>query len=178
MLINALSYVRDNPRTPGLIDQIPRDIIEHAERLKLADWCDARYATDVFRSIARYANGNDALARDLLIEAGESISRTAANTFLRLLMKMLTPTLFAKKMPEFWKRDSTMGSLEVEIEDQRLTVVMVDMDGFDHTACTTAGFVKHAFEGMGKKIVNIETPDWSLNTPYLPRSRLILTWSN
>jgi hypothetical protein len=178
MLIHALAYVRESPRTRGLIEQIPPNIVQHAETVKLAEWCDARYAIDVFRCIANHAGGDEALARELLIEAGQSISKTAANTFLRLLMKMLTPTVFAKKMPDFWRRDSTMGTLEVEIEDQRLTVYMVDMDSFDHVACTTAGFVKNAFEGMGKKIVKIETPDWSFATPYVPRSKLILTWTN
>ncbi len=177
MLLYVLDFIRKTPETRGVIDQVPAHIKEVAEGLKHADWCKAEDFSETIRLIARAANSDEALARDLLIRAGVFISEGATNTFLKLLMKMLTPALFAKKMPEFWKRDSTMGRLEVEVAPPKIIVRMMDMEGFDHGACTTAGFVKQAFEGMGKTILDIQLPDWSLSTPYVNGSTIELTWA-
>lgn len=177
MLLNTLDYFRQTPELEGLIEKVSPKTMEMADKLKMADWCPGPTFVELLRLIAQSANGDEKLAQERLIKQGIFVSRTATNTFLRLLMKMLTPTTFAKKLPEFWKRDCTLGRYEVEVDSPTITCRLMDMEGFDHIACTGAGFVINTFEGMGKKIEKTEIKGWSLDKPYTNGCSFELTWT-
>jgi hypothetical protein len=145
---------------------------------KQADWCPLASYSEVLRAVADMGNGKDELAREILITSGQFVAREATNTFLRLLMKMLTPPLFAKKLPDFWKRDCTRGRLEVDVSTERLAVRMLEMKGLDHAVCAGAGFVKFALESMGKSVQNVTIHNWSLTNPCAEDSWFEFTWSN
>ncbi len=83
-----------------------REIVASA---KSATWYPVATLAELLNSIASLAKGDEAKARELLINCGKYMAREATNTFLRLLMRM-TPALFAKKLPDFWGRDCTRGS--------------------------------------------------------------------
>lgn len=177
MLLNTLELFREDPEFAGLLEKVNPDTLELAGRLKMADWCPGPPFVELLDLIAQSANGDEKLAQERLIKQGLFVSRTASNTFLRLLMKMLTPAIFAKKLPEFWKRDCTLGRYEVEVDPPKITCHLMDMDGFNHIACTGAGFIINTFEGMGKKIQKTEIKGWSLEKPYVNGCSIELTWA-
>src|SRR5262249_27998190 len=94
--------------------------------------------------------------------------REATNTFLRLLMRVLTPSLFAKKMPSLWTRDNTAGSVEVDpsgIKAGRLFFKFSDVDGYAYCPPVFVGWVAFAMEAMGLKTKSITLSGWSLEAP-------------
>jgi hypothetical protein len=130
----------------------------------------------VFTAIAERGKGDDARARQLLVDCGTFLGTEATNTFLRLVMRMLTPALFAKKLPSFWARDSTGGRYEVDVTEQRIVCRLLEMEQFVHIAPISLGYVSFALKAMGKTIERSELHGWSLATPNPPEPWYELHW--
>lgn len=144
---------------------------------KPADWCSVSAYTEVNDTVAGIGAQDEAKAREALIASGEFVAREATNTFLRLLMKMLNPPHFAKKLPDFWRRDATHGKLEVDVTSGQLVCRLLEMDGLNHVACTGAGFVKFALMAMGKVPKAVEIHNWSLAKPCTPDAWFEISWT-
>jgi hypothetical protein len=140
------------------------------------NWCAIDAVAEVYRAIAALSEGNEAQARDALIDCGSQTMYEASNTFFRLIMKVLTPGLFMKKMPDFWKRDCSRGTIQVEMHENMLRNTLSGIGGFDHIAPIALGYVKFALEGMGKTIVKTELYDWSLKTPGPESFSFLVQW--
>jgi len=147
-----------------------------ATSLKPAEWCPVVDFAELLRALAAKSEGNPEHARDRLIACGEFIAREATNTFLKIVMKMLTPSLFAKKLPDLWKRDCSAGTFQVDAADNKLAFRLADMGGFDHAPCTAAGFVKFALTTMGKTVEHVQIHSWSLTDPCPDGARVELAW--
>jgi hypothetical protein len=132
---------------------------------KPASWCTAEEISELYRAIASHSNGDEDRARESLISCGEYTAREASNTFLRLLMKLLTPATFAKKLPDIWARDCTGGKIKVELHDDMIANTLVGMSGLDHMGPVAAGYVKFALQAMGKSITDTKLFGWSLAAP-------------
>jgi hypothetical protein len=147
-----------------------------ATEMKPADWCSVESYAELLRALAAESNGDANNARDTLIACGEYVAREATNTFLKMLMKMLTPGLFASKLPSIWRRDCSGGNFEVNVTDEKLICRLTDIKGFDHVPCTAAGFVRFALTGMGKTVKQVELHNWSLTQPCAEGASIELTW--
>jgi uncharacterized protein (TIGR02265 family) len=109
--------------------------------------------SEINRLIAETIGGNDEEKRsEAIVACGKYAAHTASNTFLRLLMRVLTPDLFAKKLPSLFARDFNFGHLEVTVDSRRLVCNMTDVEGFDWGASLSLGFAKFTLETMGKQI--------------------------
>ena len=107
---------------------------------------------------------------------GKFMAREATNTFLRLLMRMLTPNLFAKKLPDLWKRDCTGGRLQVQVDEQKLVCHIYDAEGYDHLAAVATGYATFALETMGKVVEKTTIHGWSVERPYQQGDWFELIW--
>src|SRR5262245_32651286 len=85
--------------------ELPEDVKTALPNLKPAEWYPKEYEIALLRAIAS-VQGNDEGSFADLIGCGEFVASEATNSFLKILMKMLTPTMFAKKVPEFYLRDN------------------------------------------------------------------------
>jgi hypothetical protein len=144
--------------------------------LKPADWFSVDVYAELLNALAAQSNGNADDARDTLIACGEYVAREASNTFLKMLMRILTPALFASKLPALWRRDFSGGRLEADIQPDRLLCRMFEIKGFDHAPCTAAGFVKFALGGMGKVVGQVQVHNWSLTNPCAEGAIIELSW--
>jgi hypothetical protein len=104
------------------------------------------------------------------------MAREATNSFLRILMRMLTPTLLAKKLPDLWNRDCTGGQLSMDVAEQKVTCRIQETVGFAHALCTIAGFISFALQSMGKSIDTTTIRGWSLNQPHTKDGSCEFTW--
>src|SRR5262249_23502356 len=101
--------------------------------VKPAVWYPIALLNELNRSIAAtLRRRNDDLARDAFYNAGKLAAREATNSFLRMFLRILTPALFAKKLPEVFRRDFSGGKLVVEVEDRSLVCEMSELPGFEH----------------------------------------------
>lgn len=169
------SRVRDQ-----LIAAIPDDVQRALREVKPGEWYPRYYSVCVLRAIASHHHTDEGKVYDDLVRCGTFIATEATNTFLKLLMKLLTPTLFAKKIPEFWERDQKGGRFEVDLadaKDGRLQLALRDVEGFDHIGALGVGWISFALRAMGKSDVNVKQRGWSLASPGPKDVTYDVSWS-
>lgn len=177
-LANAAVYLRQTGDGEGqrAFDRLPAATREACNNAKSAEWYSVTHMSDICGAVASLGGGDDERAKDQLIQCGRHIAREATNTFLRLLMRMLTPERFAGKLPDFWKRDCTGGRLVVDVTERTLTVRVHDIPEWNHVLITSIGYAGFALEAMGKTLESTRVKDWSLATPYVDGASFQITW--
>jgi hypothetical protein len=163
-----------------LAAQIPQDVRRALAEIKPAEWYPRQYSVHVLRAIASHGGNDERAVHDDLVRCGTFIATEATNTFLRLLMKMLTPVLFAKKIPDFWKRDMQGGHFEVDTSGAasgHIRLSLCDIEGFDHIGLISIGFLSFTMKAMGKHDAKVTQHGWSLATPGAKKVTYDLTWS-
>ncbi len=163
-----------------LLSKIPEDIRLGLQDLKPAEWYPRRYSVAVLDAIVSHQDGDNDAAMEELQRCGTFIATEATNTFLKLLMKILTPKLFFKKLPEFWSRDQKGGHISVdtsEASEGRISLVIEDVEGFHHIGIISLGWMFFAMKSMGKTEVKVEQTGWSLATPGPKEISYQVTWA-
>ncbi len=150
-----------------------RDVVGQT---KAAVWYPVATLSEVLMALSSQAGGDEKRAQELLVNAGSRMALEATNTFLRILMRMLTPTLLAKKIPDLWNRDSTRGRLAMDVSEQKVVCHIYETEGFAHALCTITGFVKFALTTMGKTIETTTISGWSLNAPHSKEGAAEFVW--
>lgn len=155
-------------KSARLVEGIPADILAGVKNVKPVEWYPRRYSIEVLRAIAKGCDGDDAKASAELLRCGTFIATEATNTFLKLLMKIMTPTLFFKKVPELWARDQRGGHFEFDTSsagDKVCRLTLCDVEGFDHIGPVAGGFISYGLSAIGKSDVRVVHSGWSLSTP-------------
>jgi hypothetical protein len=181
VLLSAVTYLRKaagEQRAQQILDSLSPETRQTLATAKEASWCPSKHIAEVNRAIASLSNGDESSAQKDLIECGKFAALEASNTFLRLLMKLLTPTLFAKKLPDLWSRDCTAGKIVVEVSDAKIRNRLSGVAGFDHLGPVAAGYVAFALGAMGKSITKTELHEWSLATPGPDEVWFEVFWKN
>ena len=163
-----------------VLDTVPADIRAAFGELKAAKWYPREYSVSLLRAVAWHHGGDERAVQDALVRCGTFIATEATNTFLKLLMKVLTPTLFAKKMPDFWKRDHTAGHIEVDTSEAKnglLRLELCDVEGFDHIGVVGIGWMTYGLTAMGKSDVVVTQTGWNLENPGPSSIQYHLRWS-
>ena len=178
MLISTANYLRNKLGTDGqrIIDGLSGTTRSIVTAEKPADWAPMSNYVELLNVVAGLGKGDDAKAQDRLIEAGRFVAQEASTTFLKLFLKMLTPSMFAKKVPTVWQRDFSRGRAEAEISEKRLVFRMFGISEMDHIPCTAPGFISFAMESMGKSIQSINVHNWSLTAPCVDGAYFELEW--
>lgn len=163
-----------------LLAQIPEEVRLALADLHPADWYPRSYSVAALRAIASHRGDDERAVYDDMVRCGTFIATEATNTFLRILMKVLTPALFAKKIPDFWRRDQTSGHFEVDIsgtKDRRFQLKLCDVAGFDHVGLLGIGWMTHGLTMMGKQDVVVTQHGWSLSAPGPQEISYEVSWS-
>jgi len=163
-----------------IMEQLPDEVRAALPNLKPAEWYPREYAMSMLRGIAAVKNDDVGSYTDLLAY-GSWVATEASNTFLKLFLKILGPTLFAKKVPDLWLRDHRgSGNFEVDVSraDQgRIGMKLVGADGFDHIGIAAIGFISFGLEAVGKRGVQVVQSGWSMATPSPHTVSYEATWS-
>src|ERR1700722_8696935 len=100
----------------GLSDHMPAEFLQvvaaKTSTLKPGHWYPRAEVMTLWRAVAE-AGDSEATAYDNLVRCGEFSANAAAGTFLKFLLKVLTPRMFARKLPDFWAHDHQGGHIEV-----------------------------------------------------------------
>lgn len=144
-----------------------------------AQWYPISVLAELHRAMVTFMAKNDEeRAKDVLMTCGKYMGREATNTFLRLLMKILTPTMLAKKFPDLWKRDFNGGRVELSVDEKSLLCRYFDLPGFDHQSVVGAGFVIFTLESMGKSVEKVNLLDWSLDRSNADGAGFEIIWKD
>jgi hypothetical protein len=181
-MMGCMAYIDehyDEPTRKRIYDGLSPEVRGQMTTYKRVDWYPRIHLVEFMRGIASVQGGDQAKAFEELVSCGESVARDAATTFLRLLMKILTPVLFAKKIPDIWERDSKGGKMVADASrvDERVMVMrLTDVEAFDHVGPLACGWIRFAMTAMGKKGVVVTAAEWSLATPGPRDLTLTVTW--
>ena len=161
-----------------LYEAIPGEVRTMLPDLKPTAWYPWEFNAGMLRGVASIGSDEASVYAEL-VKCGESIATEATNTFLRFLMKILTPTVFAKKVPDFWRRDNKSGALSSdtsEASEGRIRMSLSDVGGYDHIGAATVGWITFGMKATGKD-VTVEQSGWSLDNPAPERVDYTITWS-
>jgi hypothetical protein len=153
-----------------------RDLLQSA---KSTGWYPAEVLVQASRVIAATVGGGDeAKTREAFIGLGTFTATEATGTFLKLLMRVLTPNLLAKRFPELWSRDVSRGTARVEIGHQKLCFYLSDIEGFEYCGPVAMGWTSFVLGLMGKDVKLGELNGWSLANPGPESVSFELSWTN
>src|SRR5690242_2572088 len=112
-LLGTLSYLdgvlaKDKP---AVLEQLSPEIRSAIGSYKQVEWYPIRHWCELLRGIAATAGDDEKRAIELLSNCGESIGQLAMTTFLKLLLKIMTPSVFSSKLPSIWERDNNSGKI-------------------------------------------------------------------
>jgi hypothetical protein len=178
-LTSTINYIKevggnDGNRAMGSLSERTQKSLSN---IAPAEWYPVSVLAELNRAIVTHmANDDEERAKDVLIACGKFMGREATNTFLRLLMKILTPNMLSKKFPDLWKRDCNGGRVEISVDDARIACAYFDLPGFDHVGVVGCGFTTFALESMGKTVERTIIKNWSLANPNQDGAAFELLW--
>lgn len=178
----SVEYLRSRlePAEAGAVmDRFSPPVRSTLETVKAIDWYPVEQMAEINQVIVdTLGKGDETRAREVLIACGRYMATEATNTFLRLLMRVLTPGLFAKKLPDLWSRDCSGGKVTVEVDEKRLVCRLAGVKDFAHCGPVSLGWATFALENMGKPVVSSKLHAWSLATPNPDEVGWEAAWKN
>jgi hypothetical protein len=159
---------------------IPAELVQPIKDAKPGEFYPLEYYLVVSRAVASTVP-DPTEAYQTLVGMGKYIANDAINSFLRLLVKFLKPSLFARKFHEFFRKDHNFGKLEAdlsEIENNRFVVLMSEVGGYDNVAPLSIGWIAHTLDAMGcKDVVVSETLSPPPGPQNAERYRFEVSWN-
>ena len=184
-LLGTTSFVEgryDAPTRERIRDGLPPHVRATATSgYKRVEWYPIEHFSAFLRGIAlaHEAEGEPAMI-DALAACGSHIAEEASNTFLKLFMRVLTPTLFAKKLPSVWSRDHDFGAVVSDVTRVHENILLLrveDVEGYDFIGPLSIGYFRFVIGAMGKKNLNVDMKGWSFDAPGPRAIDYTLTWT-
>lgn len=163
------------PSTQTKVKQAQESFAVKLPELKKNDWYPLSHVVDQCAAIEAEATDPDS-AYDELKRCGQFIANDAASTFLKLLIKVLTPKLFARQFPEIWKRYHDFGELTADLAEIDNNKVIFYMPGYTYLAPLASGWIEYVFNAFGKSDVEVTTNN-PPGTPVPETVRFDVAWS-
>jgi hypothetical protein len=182
-MIGAMSYIDatyDEATRRQIYDALPADVRAARKTYKRVEWYPVEHFSAFLREIANLQK-NEADASSSVADCGSAVARDAANTFLKLLMRVLTPVLFAKKLEKIWARDHDFGAIKTDISqaDEKVIKIRIeDVEGYDFIGPLAVGYFRFAIGSMGKKGLKVHMEGWSLANPGPRDLDYTITWAS
>ena len=119
--------------------------------VKSGTWYPLADLVTILQTMAEVAESPD-VAEDNARLLGQFLSHAATGGFMRLLLKVLTPPIFLKKVPDIWPRMFSFGVFESDpsgFSSGTAVMTMRDVDAFDFVAPVSVGSIESVFSSMG-----------------------------
>jgi hypothetical protein len=162
-----------------ILDSLTPETRRFIEGMKKAQWAPPLASTELWAGITR-ESGDPQKARDELVKTGRHMGSFATNTYLKLLMKMLTIKMFAKKIPDIWARDANFGKVIVDlgqVDSQRIRIDFKDLGAYPYFGPVCQGWFAFSLETMGIKNVKVELENFSMENPDPGELTFRVTWT-
>lgn len=148
------------------------------------DWYPHDYFAAPYRAIVA-AHDDPVAGRRAVEAAGRWACEEMANSFLRLVMRMMTPGLFVKKCSQLLAKDfrGWRGGAPDVIYDLskekagEVTIEVRNIGNHPYLGASAIGYIEFAFEHMGKKNLKVEERDCDINDYAAPFARWYVTWT-
>jgi hypothetical protein len=145
---------------------LPLELKTRLPELSPAGWYPRHYQVALL-SAAADAHGSEQLLRRDLMRCGASLA-VGDNEFMKLLLKVLTPELFLKKVARLWVRDhkdSANYQLErLDPEARSASLHLRGVAGYTHSALVWQGYLQRIFGAICTHC-SVDQQGWSLANP-------------
>ncbi len=162
-------------RLEELLMELPAPLRELGGECRVGEW----YPLDYFNAlnVATASLGSDAASVRAVMEGcGANHAQQGLNTFMKLLLRMLTPELFVKKFQTFFERDLDFGG-EIETNfaaDARLITIGFRRNAVVHAPAFATGLCRTILTAVMNKPVEATADESNLPKPV--EFTVTLTW--
>lgn len=145
--------------------KIPKEKLAAMRAVKIGDWYPLSYAVDLLDGIYTLQD-TPAAGEAALAKCGEAISMDAAQTFLKLVTKVLTPRLLVSKFPDIWRRYHNFGKYEVDFSEFDSNRFTITCTGYDYVAPMGVSWIYGALLSLGlKPVITSNCPSGTKSVP-------------
>lgn len=165
---------------PGIRERVPPQLLDQIRQqqdaFKPHDWRPREECIALWSAIAATQSDEEA-SYQALVRTGEAVGHYATGTWLKLLLKVLTTGMFARKFPDMYARDHQFGHIEVvSVHEHGMVVLFKEVEGYDHFAPFAHGWGGFALKSIGVKNLKMRLTPWSLAAPGAQELRCDATW--
>jgi hypothetical protein len=165
---SAVSFIGVHyPRETGrrLLDGLTREFRSANPHVEPAGWYPRAQHIEILRAIAS-VNRDEPRIYDDLLAYGQFVGSEATNGVLKPFMSIVSPKIFAKKLPDLWARDHR-GESKLEsdfsvVDESRVPFRLSGVRGYDHIGIVMLGWIKSALTGLLGKTPVVKQTGWSL----------------
>jgi hypothetical protein len=151
-----------------LLGGLSKGLRAQLAEIQPVQWYARAHHVDILNAVVS-AHRDESSAYESLLAYGQSVASDLVSGPWRPLFHILTPKLLAKKLPNIWVSDhQDDGGLETDIaqvEDGQLPLRFVALQGYEHGAIATLGWIKGLLTSLGRHEVTVTQPGWKLGQP-------------
>jgi hypothetical protein len=180
--VGTLEFIGQNYDDAGrkrIFSALSPEVHGFMEVAKKAQWAPVLHSSALWAGIVR-EHADPVQAQAQLVRTGRHMGSYATNTYLKLLMKMMSMKMFAKKYPDIWARDANFAKLSCDITDidsGRLLLNFKELGTYPYFGPVCQGWFAFAFETMGLKNVKVDLMNWSMQNPDPGELTFNVTWT-
>ena len=174
-LHDFIAELRDEERRGRIYDRMGQDTREMLRRVQRDEWKPMALVADINEAIYT-SRERPQQGYDDMVDAGKAIADYAAGTYVRLLIKLMTPRILASKWPDIWRKSHNFGEMKCVLEsDHLLRMTLADVGDYTHVAPYTVGFLTFSLNAMGLPDANVTHLDRDAS-PNAPSYEFQITW--
>lgn len=172
---------------PALIERIEKgmspEVLRVTYEARPDDWYPYEFFKAPYDAIVA-AFDDPAEARLAVQKVGRFSCEETANSFLRLVLRMMTPSLFARKCAQLLSGDfrgfpggepKVVYDLSNEKKGE-ITIELTNAQNHPYLGASAIGYIEFAFEHMGKKNLTIVERDCEVRDYNAPFARWYINW--
>jgi uncharacterized protein (TIGR02265 family) len=174
-LHDFIAELRGEERKAQIYDRMRQDTREMLKTVQRDEWRPMALVADINDAI--YVSRNEpAEGYADMVAAGKVIADYAAGTYVRLLIKLMTPKILASKWPDIWRKSHNFGDMKCELEtDRLLRMTLDDVRDYTHVGPSIVGFLTFSLNAMGLPDAQVMQLDREAS-PNSTRYEFQITW--
>jgi hypothetical protein len=158
---------------------LPLELKAELRELVPGSWYPRRHEVEILQAIA-YVHGDEESTRRNLLRCGASMA-VGSNEFMKLLMRVLTPELFMKKLASFWKRDhQDSGGYRLDrfdAEARSASLSLSGVGGYTHSALIWHGWIEQIFREICGARCEVRQQGWTWANPAPDEIKYEVGWT-
>ena len=158
---------------------MPAEARPLAAKASRGEWVPARYWSSTIEAIAQ-EHPDLEQRHDAIVAFGRFMAEEAVGSYLKLLLRVLTPSMFLRRLPATFEHDIRPGSVTVDTsqmaERRLITITQHNVEGLAYVWTVGAGWVAQALSFTGLKGVKGRTLSPALDQPFASEGTFKVWW--
>lgn len=172
----AARFILDDEELRSRLPQENVDYLAKVAASKPDVWVSRQEVIRVWSMVDQASPDEESAYRNL-VRGGEAVANEAIGSFLKLLLRVLSPKQFARKFPDIWVHEHKGGTVEAVLGENNTMVIQIkDVEDFTHVGPVAVGFVGTALRALGLKDLVLKDVTWTRAKPNVRDVRIEISW--